>query len=112
MPDSPQFSEEARADEDQEEDEALTGPVNDPGVIESRVGEELEGNVVVYPGDPHHGSLPHDDIDGTDAEAIFEDESREVGRLEEELEDEMRGPPDLTDLHRQHAEGHGGDGRD
>lgn len=108
MPNEPQFSEEARSDGDQEEDEALSGPVTDPGTIESRVAEGLDGNVVVYPPDPHHGSLPHDDVDGTDAEAVFEDENREVNQLEEDLETEMNGPPDLVDLHDNHAEGDGG----
>lgn len=101
------FSEEAIADGDQEDFEALSGPKTDPGVIESRVGERVEGDVVVYPPDVHHGSLPHDDVDGTDAEAIFEDESRELDALEEQLESERLSPPDLVDLHDLHAEGDG-----
>ncbi len=107
--DLPQFSEEATNDEYQEEAEALSGPTTDPGVIESIVGETIEGDdtAVVYPTDPHHGSLPHNGADGTDAEAIFEDENRELDNLEGEISEHRSSPADLVDLHDIHAEGHG-----
>ncbi len=97
------FAEEARDDQALEEDIALTGPAGDPMTIESRVGEEAEEAVVDYPPDPRRGMAPRDGADGVSEEAIFEEENRDMGELEDELSVENGVVPDLFELGRHQA---------
>lgn len=108
MTDDRHFSDEAMADEDFEEAEALTeGPV-DPSVIESVVGEvDDEDGAVLLPSSTSRGDYLRDDVDGTDMEAVFDSENRDMDLLEQEYEASHDGEvPDLVDL----AEMQDGDG--
>lgn len=97
------YSDEARSDEDEEEIEAYGESPTDPAAIESIVTEGLEGDVaVVLPGRRAPGSIDRDDVDGTDIEAIFDEESREVDALEREMSERSEEPPDLFELGEEH----------
>lgn len=92
---------EALADQDADEARAYSGPVDDPDVI-ADAGVEAEGDLVELPARRPAGYVPHDTVDGTDAEAIFDEEAREVSDLEDKLA-EGGDVPDLVDLHDAHT---------
>lgn len=98
MPDS-DSSYEAIADKDVDELDAFEEAKTDPSNIESVTGETVDGDLAVeLPTGISPGGAFHDDVDGSDLEAIFDDESRQYGTLEEELTDEEGAPPDLVDM--------------
>lgn len=98
------YSDEAHSDEDEEEIEAFDAESpTDPATIESIVGEGLEGDVaVILPARRAHGSIGRDDVDGTDLEAIFDEENREIDNLEAEMSEDGDEPPDLFELGEAH----------
>lgn len=93
---------EALADQDADEARAYSGPVGDPEVI-ADAGVEGNDDLVELPARRQSGYLPHDTVDGTDAEAIYEEEAREVSDLEDELSEASGDTPDLVDLHDAHT---------
>lgn len=93
---------EALADQDADEARAYSGPVDDPDVI-ADAGVEGDDDLVELPARRPPGYVPHDTVDGTDAEAIYEEEAREISDLEDELADADGEPPDLVDLHDAHT---------
>lgn len=95
---------EALADEDADEVLAYSGPVADPEVI-ADAGVEADDDLAALPVRRPPGFVPHDTVDGTDAEAIYEEEAREVSDLEDELADSNGDAPDLVDLHDAHTGG-------
>lgn len=76
----------------------------DPSNLESIVGEVTDGDdtAVVLPGAAARGSISLDDVDGTDAEAVFEEEQRETEDIESRLERRRGRMPDVYDVSRRH----------
>jgi len=93
---------EALADQDATEAFDLSGDVHDPSLI-ADVGIEDDDDMAELPNRRPPGFVPHDTVDGTDIEAIFEEENREVSDLEDAMLDGGGDPPDLVDLHDAHT---------
>ncbi|MBX7160248.1 MAG: hypothetical protein K1X95_08150 [Acidimicrobiia bacterium] len=92
---------EALADQDADEVLAFSGPVDDPDVIADAAVEGSD-DLAELPARRPSGFVPHDTVDGTDAEAVYEEEAREVSDLEDELSEASGEAPDLVDLHDAH----------
>jgi hypothetical protein len=103
--DRDRFREEATSDEDYEELEAFADSPTDPTVIEGVVGDLVDGEdvAVVMPSRASRGDVMSRDVDGTDMEAIFEEENRELDDLDDEMSQRRGEPPDLVELHRKHT---------
>jgi hypothetical protein len=98
------FSEEAEADADWVEAVAYDGPYEggeatiDPARIESIVGEPATEGAVFLPAAAARGDVHRDDVDGTDAEAVFEEELREADRIEDEIGRRRDETPDVFEV--------------
>lgn len=99
------FRDEATSDEDYNELEAFTDVPTDPTIIEGVVGETVDGEdvAVIMPSARSRGQMMATDVDGTDIEAIFEEENRELDDLEAQLSAKNGRTADLYELHRKHT---------
>lgn len=103
--DRDRFRDEATSDEDYDELEAFADSPTDPAVIEGVVSELVDDEdvAVLMPTRSSRGDVMSTDVDGTDMEAIFEEENRELDDLEDEMSQGRGDPVDLVDLHRKHT---------
>ncbi|MCC7075638.1 MAG: hypothetical protein IT198_00790 [Acidimicrobiia bacterium] len=103
--DRDRFRDEATSDEDYDELEAFADSPTDPAVIEGVVSELVDDEdvAVLMPTRSSRGDVMSTDVDGTDMEAIFEEENRELDDLEDEMSQGRSDPVDLVDLHRKHT---------
>ncbi|GEM_PF-2025774 len=94
------WSDEAQSDHDYEETLAFQGPCSDTLLIESIAGNDLDDSsvAIVLSRGQKTGGITHGEVDGTDTEAIFEDEDRMVSSIENAFTERQGHIPDLVEL--------------